>query len=92
MRSSLPVVESVSDTPGPLHNPIESSEVTKSIRSLPNDKAAGTDVILNEMLQSMEILLNKPLCHLFNNILRHGAYPKSWRESIFVPIPKGGAI
>ncbi len=80
----------MSNTFGPLDYPIEPSEIKNSIQSLKNGKAAGQNMILNEMLKASETLINKPLCHLFNKILKSGNYPKTWRESIIVPIPKSG--
>ena len=81
----------MSNTFGPLDYPIEPSEIKNSIQSLKNGKAAGQNMILNEMLKASETLINKPLCHLFNKILKSGNYPKTWRESIMiVPIPKCG--
>ncbi len=92
VKCSLPTIENASDQNGPLDFPIEAAEIRESIKKLKKGKAAGKDMIINEILKAGQESLITPLCHLFNLILTSGQYPKTWTSSIIVPIPKSGDL
>ena len=91
VKHSLPIIENVNNK-GPLEFIISETYVYSSIKSLMNGKSVGLDSILNEMLKSGKHILCKPLCKLFNSILKCGKYPLSWSKSIIVPVHKYRAI
>ena len=66
------------------------AEIERAIRTASPNKAAGTDGITNNIIQSaMEILL--PHLHrLFNACLRLGYHPQHFKESITVVLRKPG--
>ena len=70
--------------------PIKESEVTKCIKNLKNKKAAGLDCILNEMIKYSQSYLTPVYTKLFNEILRTGIYPTSWKQGYIIPIYKNG--
>ena len=74
VKHSLPIIENVNNK-GPLDFIISETDVYSSIKSLMNGKSVGLDSILNEMLKSGKHILCKPLCKLFNSILKCGKYP-----------------
>jgi hypothetical protein len=55
---------------------------------LKNNKAAGFDIIINEMLKCGQTVLVKPLSKLFNIILSSGEYPSQWSKGYIYPIHK----
>jgi hypothetical protein len=57
---------------------------------LKNNKAAGFDIIINEMLKCGQTVLVKPLSKLFNIILSSGEYPSQWSKGYIYPIHKSG--
>ena len=91
VKHSLPIIENVNNK-GPLYFIISETDVYSSIKSLMNGKSVGLDSISNEMLKSGKHILCKPLCKLFNSILKCGKYPLSWSKSIIVPIYINRAI
>ena len=46
------------------------------LKSLKNSKASGLDRISNEMFKSGQNFLTRPLCKLFNIILKSGCFKK----------------
>ena len=74
VKHSLPIIENVNNK-GPLYFIISETDVYSSIKSLMNGKSVGLDSISNEMLKSGKHILCKPLCKLFNSILKCGKYP-----------------
>ena len=69
---------------------IPEKEILKAIKDLKNNKAAGFDTIINEMLKCGQSVLVKPLSKLFNIILSSGEYPSQWSKGYIHPIHKSG--
>ena len=69
---------------------ITETEVIKALRSLKNNKAAGLDGILNEMLKAGVSEFRSPLTVIFNKIFTIGQYPEIWSEGFISTIHKKG--
>ena len=83
--------QKVQDTPPDLdilNKPITHLELSKCIKKLKKGKSCSTDLILNEMLQSMTPLCTKAVLKTFNHSLQSGLYP--WHTSVITPIYKSG--
>jgi hypothetical protein len=65
---------------------ISEEEILKTIKELKNNKAAGFDIIINEMLKCGQSVLVKPLSKLFNIIFSSGEYPFQWSKGYIHPI------
>ncbi|MBW0515027.1 hypothetical protein O181_054742 [Austropuccinia psidii MF-1] len=83
------------DTPIPLAQehpgvfpPVPPEEIQKAINSLPNNKAAGSDTIPNEILKIAAQLLLPILTPLFNACLAKCHYPTPWKTSLTAIIRK----
>ena len=61
---------------------IDIPEISKAIKELKNNKAAGPDSICNELLKCKSVDLSNALLHLFNTILIYGKYPEKWMTNI----------
>lgn len=90
VKNSLPILEKVMDTKGPLDQSITLDEMENAIKELKRRKASGPDGICNEILKCKSTELKKALLHVFNTILSNGNYPKQWMLSIITPIHKNG--
>jgi hypothetical protein len=55
-------------------------------------KAAGPDLVLNEMLKTSVDTISGPLASICNLILSSESYPDSWVSGIISLIHKGGAV
>ncbi|UYV67464.1 hypothetical protein LAZ67_5000699 [Cordylochernes scorpioides] len=83
-----------------LYCEISTTEITREISSLANEKACGADEIPNEALKTLpsEHLVtlkniqssNYPSSTVFNRIINSGSYPLIWSKSIIHPIFKSG--
>ena len=73
---------------GILNDPISMSELTKATNNLKKGKSCSTDLISNEMLQSLTPLCSKVILKSFNHSLKSGLYP--WHTSVITPIYKSG--
>ncbi|XP_046562636.1 uncharacterized protein LOC124271539 [Haliotis rubra] len=65
-------------------------EVAECCAKLKNNKAGGADKIVYEHLKYGGRTLMFHLATLYNIILESGHIPTAWRESILVPLYKGG--
>ena len=65
-----------------LNGKITELEITEAIRKLKNNKAPGTDNILNEYLKHSSPLLISLYCKVFNLVLDCGIIPESWSSGI----------
>lgn len=66
-------------------------EISLAIKKLKNGKATGPpDSVGNEFLKSFNMLLTKPLSHLYNSILSNSCHPNDWSISHITPIFKSG--
>ena len=70
--------------------PISIDEVRKSVQSVKNGKAAGSDHISNEMIKTSESIILPFLTKLFQLLFDKGEFPDAWIESLIVPIFKKG--
>ena len=92
VSESLPTLESIAPSNGPLDFNITPEEIERSINTLKNNRSHGPDLISNIMLKrSCKQLLN-PLTSLFNLILKNQKYPKQWDLSYITPIHKKGDL
>ena len=55
-------------------------EVEQTLKSFPFGKAAGHDLINNQLLKELAQPLSFPLCDLFNFSLSSGKVPKIWKQ------------
>ena len=58
------------------------------ISSLPTDSSPGFDGITPLLLKSTAVSISFPLSQIFNCSIISGTFPKAWKSSIIVPIPK----
>jgi hypothetical protein len=76
------------------NRPISQEEVLLAVRKLKNRKAAGIDGMIGELLKNA-IGCDRVLSFLvsfFNALFDKGVFPKSWSESIMMPLYKKGNI
>lgn len=74
-----------------LNYPIKEEECKRAIAELKSGKAAGHDLLINELyVCACELLAPKLTC-LFNNVFQSGFFPKIWSDGIIVPIHKNGS-
>ena len=66
------------------------NEIELLIQTLNPNKANGLDGISNRMLKSVSKTISKPLAILLNRSFAEGIFPKIWKMSGLVPIPKKG--
>ena len=64
-----------------INNKIAGSEVKKTIRKLKNDKSAGEDNILNEVLKTGKSCSVDPIVKLMNLIFESEKYPLKWTRN-----------
>ena len=85
MISDLPAATVIT----PLNSIILSSlEVESVLKSLPIAKASGRDGLSNRVLRELSKELSVPYCSLFNQSLRVGIVPSSYKEANVCPVPK----
>ena len=73
-----------------LDRPISTAEVSKVIRDLKANKAAGPDDVHNMLLKNLPSCAREELTKTFNACLREGVHPKIWNRANVVPVPKPG--
>ena len=76
--------------PAPSHNPLEL--VIKAIKLMKCGKAAGTSLIVAEMLKVSEVEGTQQIRDLIEDIIHFGKIPTEWEESIIVSLYKGKYI
>lgn len=62
------------------------------LRSLPNDKPAGTDQVDGKLLRLAAAQVASPICHIFNKCSEYGVCPKAWKGAKIIPVPKDKKI
>lgn len=67
---------------------INETEIKDAIKELKNNKAPGTDMILNEFLKSSLPSVVSIYCKLFNLVLDTGIIPENWTCGIIKPVYK----
>ncbi|MCG8096458.1 MAG: endonuclease/exonuclease/phosphatase family protein, partial [Candidatus Thiodiazotropha endolucinida] len=67
-------------------------EVQSTIHTLKVGKACGPDGISNRILKELSSELSAPFCNLFNQSLRNGIFPTSYKYANVSPVPKKGDL
>ena len=62
------------------------------LKTLPVAKASGPDDLSNRVLRELSKELSVPYCSLFNQSLRMGIVPSSYKEANVCPVPKTGDL
>ena len=65
-------------------------EVRKALKALSNGKSPGSDGIPIELLKEVDEEAIKVLTAICQQIWMKRVWPKRWKESVYVPIPKKG--
>ena len=73
----------------PLESIVFTADVVKSVlKLLPTGKASGPDGLSNRLLRELSNELAKPYQCLFNQSIRMGTIPSSYKEANVSPVPK----
>ena len=64
------------------------AEVRQVLRRCVAGKASGPDGVPSTILKSCSDDLAEPLCDIFNQCLKTGYIPSSWKHSEIIPVPK----
>ncbi len=75
-----------------LDRPISKEEVLLAIRKMKNRKAAGPDGLLGEFFKFAGDEVVNFLTKLFNTLFDKGVFPKTWTESLLLPLYKKGDV
>ena len=67
-------------------------EVESVIKTLVIGKASGPNGLSNRILRELSSELAIPFCSLFNQSLRSGTFPGSYKEANVCPVPKKGDL
>ena len=67
---------------------ISDEKILRIIRNLNPNKAHGWDEISVRMIKMCDSSLIKPLKLIFQNCLRHGIFPETWKRANVVPVHK----
>lgn len=67
-------------------------DVIKAAKTLKNSRVAGSDGIPSFIAKGCIIPVAPILCKIFNACLATGKFPKQWKTSVVVPVPKTGNI
>ena len=65
-------------------------ELELALRKINTGKAAGIDLVSNEMLKQLSPLAKEKLLALFNKSWIEGTCPGKWRQGEIIPFPKPG--
>ena len=65
-------------------------EVVDLLHTIDVSKASGHDKISGRMLKATAASIATPVTELFNKSISTGCFPKMWKRSNVVPIPKSG--
>ena len=89
--SELPVFEYI--TENKLENiTFDDTKISVLIKALDPNKAHGWDNVSSRMIKISCDDITKPLKIIFNNIMKSGVYPASWKNSNVVLVHGIGAI
>ena len=75
-----------------LNSIITTEEINKSIKNLKLSKSPGIDGTGTDFFKNTSHIIVQTLCGIFNSIMNSAEFPKSWSESIIVPVHKSGSI
>ena len=70
---------------------ISVSLVQSHLQSLYPKKSTGTEGFSAGFLKAILNEIFVPLCKIFNDSLKAGAFPSQWKQSYITPVHKGGA-
>ncbi|KAA1093172.1 hypothetical protein PGT21_050047 [Puccinia graminis f. sp. tritici] len=70
--------------------PVTKAEVLSAISRISPKKAPGIDGLANELLKSLSSPLSDKLASLYNSILIHSKFPRSWKVAVTAIIRKQG--
>ena len=73
-----------------LCSPLTLDELELALRKIKTGKAAGIDLVSNEMLKQLSPLAKEKLLTLFNKSWIKGICPGKWRLGEIIPFPKPG--
>ncbi|MCG8034058.1 MAG: reverse transcriptase family protein [Candidatus Thiodiazotropha taylori] len=65
-------------------------EVQSTLETLPLGKASGPNGLNNRILRELAMQVSSPYCSLFNQSLRQGIFPTTYKEANVCPVPKKG--
>ena len=65
-------------------------EVESVLKTLVTGKASGPNGLSNRILRELSSELSIPFCSLFNQSLRTGTFPATYKEANVCPVPKTG--
>ena len=65
-------------------------EVESVLKTLVTGKASGPNGLSNRILRELSSELSIPFCSLFNQSLRTGTFPATYKEANVCPVPKKG--
>src|SRR4029077_12924451 len=68
------------------------SEVRKALAEIKNNKATGTDGIPIELIRGAGEEGVRVVTQLCQSIWKTTTWPKDWKKSVYIPIPKKGDI
>ena len=74
--------------PKEMVRPFTQEEIKNAIKSLRNNKSAGTDNICAELLKYSPEVIHSRIAEIFNSIASSGEYPEELKEGILVPPPQ----
>ena len=74
-----------------LDAPISLEEVCTSAKKLAGKKASAGDSINNEIIKVAVEVFAPYFVELFNSVLSHGIFPRTWSEGYIVPLYKSGS-
>ena len=66
----------------------DGQDIIKIIRALNINKSHGHDDISIRMIKKCDPALAKPLAIIFNNCIKTGIFPYTWKKSNVIPIHK----
>ena len=67
-------------------------EVQSALEIIPLGKASGPNGLSNRILRELSAQVSAPYCSLFNQSLRLGVFPTSYKEANVCPVPKKGDL
>ena len=71
---------------------LTTDEVESVLKILPVGKATGPNGLSNRILRELSQELSTPYCSLYNQSLRTGLVPSSYKEANVCPVPKKGDL